>query len=113
MDRHRRCCSGFGLGSPQLPTFLRSPKRTGSSGHSGLCKKTPIPKVQQSKLVRTPIDSFLLAKLEAKKLSYAKQASRTTLVRRAYLDLTGLPPTPAEIDAFTADKSSDAFERLG
>ena len=75
-------------------------------------KKTPIPKVQQSTLVKTPLDSFLLAKLEAKKLSYAKQASRTTLARRAYLDLIGLPPTPAEIDAFTADKSVNAFERL-
>ena len=75
-------------------------------------KKTPIPKVQQSTLVKTPIDSFLLAKLEVKKLSYAKQASRTTLARRAYLDLIGLPPTPAEIDAFTADKSVNAFERL-
>jgi hypothetical protein len=75
-------------------------------------EKTAKPRVRQTKLVRTPIDAFLLAKLESKKLSYAKEASRGTLLRRAYLDLTGLPPAPAEIDAFAADKSSDTFARL-
>ena len=75
-------------------------------------QKAVPPKVRQAKLVRTPIDAFLLAKLEAKKLTYGKEANRTTLIRRAYLDLTGLPPAPADVDAFVADKSPAAFERL-
>ena len=74
-------------------------------------RMTP-PRVRQEELVKTPVDAFLLARLESKKLSYAKEAGRGALVRRAYLDLTGLPPAPAEIDAFTADKSSGAFAQL-
>lgn len=70
------------------------------------------PGVRQAKLVRNPIDAFVLEKLEAKKLTYVKEANRTALARRAYLDLTGLPPAPGEVDAFVADKSPNAFERL-
>jgi hypothetical protein len=62
--------------------------------------------------VRTPIDAFLLAKLEAKRLTYSPDADRTTLARRAYLDLVGLPPSPDDLDAFLADDRPDAFERL-
>jgi mono/diheme cytochrome c family protein len=62
--------------------------------------------------VRNPIDRFVLAKLKAKGLSFAAPADRATLARRVTLDLTGLPPTPEEVDAFVHDRSSDAFERL-
>jgi len=62
--------------------------------------------------VRSPIDAFLLAQLEAKGLSFNPEADRPTLLRRVMLDITGLPPTPAETDAFLADDKPDAYERL-
>ena len=62
--------------------------------------------------VRNPIDAFLLRQLEAKGLSYSREADKLTLLRRATLDLTGLPPTPGEISAYLADSSADAYEKL-
>jgi mono/diheme cytochrome c family protein len=62
--------------------------------------------------VRTPIDAFLLARLQAKSLTFAPDAARRTLIRRASLDLLGLPPTPEEVDRFLADDSPDAYEQL-
>ena len=59
-----------------------------------------------------PIDAFLLDKLRAKGLSFSPEADRLTLLRRVTVDLTGLPPTPAEQDAFLADKSADAYEKV-
>jgi mono/diheme cytochrome c family protein len=72
----------------------------------------PVPKTQQSAWAKTPIDHFVAARLEAAGLSPARPADRRTLLRRAYLDFTGLPPTPAEVDAFLADRSPDAFARV-
>ena len=75
--------------------------------------KTPIlPKVKAKSWAKNPLDTFILAKLESKGLKPAPAADRRTLVRRATLDLTGLPPTPQEVDAFLADKKPGAFERL-
>ena len=72
--------------------------------------KTPqIPRIR-SAAVQNPIDAFLLAELERKKLSFSPQADRITLLRRACFDLIGLPPTPEEVDQFLADKSPDAYE---
>ncbi len=62
--------------------------------------------------VRTPIDRFILAKLESKGLAPNPQAERGTLIRRLSFDLIGLPPTPEEVDAFLADDRPDAYERL-
>src|SRR5262249_49137655 len=62
--------------------------------------------------VRTPMDASLRAGVEAKGLPPAPPADRTVLVRRVYYDLTGLPPTPEEIDAFVRDQSANAYERL-
>ena len=59
-----------------------------------------------------PVDRFIGAKLAAQKLKLSPEASREMLIRRVTLDLTGLPPTPAEVDAFLADKSADAYERV-
>ena len=70
------------------------------------------PKVQHSDRVRNPIDAFLLAKLESKQLSFSPEADRSTLIRRAYFDLTGMPPEPAEVKAFLADKDPEAYEKL-
>jgi hypothetical protein len=62
--------------------------------------------------VKTPVDAFLLARLRKAGLKPAPAADRATLIRRVTFDLTGLPPTPAEIDAFIADRSPDAWEHL-
>jgi hypothetical protein len=61
---------------------------------------------------RNPIDAFLLAKLRDKGLTYAPQADKRTLLRRVYFDLVGLPPSPAEIDAFLKDESPDAYQQV-
>ena len=60
---------------------------------------------------RTPIDRFILARLEREGLRPSPEADKPTLLRRLSYDLTGLPPTPAEVDAFLADKSPDAYEK--
>jgi hypothetical protein len=74
-------------------------------------KKPTLPSVQNLKWVRTPIDRFVLARLEKEGLKPSPEADRATLLRRLSLDLTGLPPTPAEVDAFIADRRNDAYER--
>ncbi len=71
-----------------------------------------VPKVNDERWVKNDIDRFILAKQEAKKLPHAPEADKTTLLRRVTLDLTGLPPTPAEVDAFLADKSPNAYEKV-
>ncbi len=74
--------------------------------------KAPLPQVKNAKWVRNPIDQFILARLEKAKLKPASEADRRTLARRLSLDLTGLPPKPEEVEAFVADKSPDAYEKL-
>jgi hypothetical protein len=61
---------------------------------------------------RNPIDHFILARLQAEKLAPSAEADRPTLIRRLSLDLTGLPPTPEEVDRFVGDAGADAYERL-
>jgi mono/diheme cytochrome c family protein len=75
-------------------------------------RRPALPAVRHAGLVRTPIDAFLLAKLEAAGLSFAPPADRAALLRRATFDLTGLPPTPEEVDAFLADRRPGAYERV-
>jgi mono/diheme cytochrome c family protein len=70
------------------------------------------PKVADAHWAKTPIDKFVLAKLEAEGLKPAPEADRRTLIRRATFDLTGLPPTPEEVDAFEKDKSPNAFAKV-
>ena len=74
--------------------------------------KPDVPRVANGARARTSIDRFILAKLEAKRLSMSPDADRVTLVRRTYLDLIGLTPGPQVVDAFCADPSPDAHERL-
>jgi hypothetical protein len=73
--------------------------------------KPPVPQVNHKAWVRNPIDSFILARLEKEGLSPSPPADRVTLLRRLSLDLIGLPPTAAEVDAFVADKSPNAYEK--
>jgi len=70
------------------------------------------PAVRHRGWVRTPIDRFVLARQEAKRLHPNPSADRQTLIRRAYFDLIGLPPTPKEVDAFIADPDPLAYEKL-
>ena len=70
------------------------------------------PVVRLADWIRTPIDQFILAKLEEKQLSPSPVASRRALIRRAYLDLIGLPPTPEEVAAFEQDPARDAYDRV-
>ena len=75
-------------------------------------KKHELPAVKNPAWVRNPIDAYILARLEKAGLAPAPEADRRTLARRVTLDLTGLPPTPEEVEAFVADKRPDAYERL-
>ena len=71
-----------------------------------------IPSVKKSAWVRNPIDNFILARLEAEGVKPSPEADKRTLIRRVSFDLTGLPPTPAEIADFLNDTRPDAYERV-
>lgn len=73
--------------------------------------RPPLPPQADDPWCRDPLDAFVLARLRAEGLEPSPQAGRATLLRRVSLDLTGLPPTPEELDAFLADTSTDAYER--
>jgi hypothetical protein len=101
-----------GANWPETPAVSRKP--SGNLNHWAF--KAPvrpaIPYVQEKKWVHNPIDAFILARLEKEKLRPSPEADRITLIRRVTLDLTGLPPTPKEIDEFLADRAPAAYERL-
>ena len=75
-------------------------------------QRPSIPAAGNKASIRTPIDAFLLPELEEKDLSFSPDADRVTLLRRVYYDLIGLPPTPRQIDAFLADRSAGAYEKV-
>jgi Protein of unknown function (DUF1549)/Protein of unknown function (DUF1553) len=75
-------------------------------------KKSPVPAVKNKAWVKTPLDAFILAKLEENNLQPNPRADKLTLLRRATIDMTGLPPTPEEIQAFLTDRSPDAWEKV-
>lgn len=77
-----------------------------------LVKAPTVPEVKQSKWVRTPIDAFVLAKIEEKGLAPSSDADRATFIRRATLSVWGVVPTPEEVQAFVKDRSSNAHEKL-
>jgi len=74
--------------------------------------RSAIPAIKDRNRIRNPIDTFLLAQLEAAGLTFSPEADRRTLIRRLFFDLTGLPPTPEQIEAFVSDPSADAYEKL-
>ena len=75
-------------------------------------RRPPLPALKGPSTARNPIDRFIIARLEREGLHPAAAAGKETLIRRLSLDLLGLPPTPAEVDAFLADRSPDAYEKL-
>jgi hypothetical protein len=75
-------------------------------------KRPQVPLLKQQQWIKSPIDAFVLAKLEAKGLSPSPVAERRTLIRRVYFDLIGLPPAPEEIEQFINDPTADAYEKL-
>ena len=75
-------------------------------------KRPEVPAVKNKSWPRNPIDAFILSKLESKNMSPAAEAPRGVLLRRAYYDLIGLPPTPEEVKAFLEDTSPDAYEKV-
>lgn len=70
------------------------------------------PAVPNTQWIRQPLDAFVLAELDKHQIAPAAEADKQTLVRRLYLDLIGLPPTPTEVDQFIQDKSPNAYEKL-
>jgi hypothetical protein len=70
------------------------------------------PPVEHGQLARNDIDRFILAQLESRNLAPSPEASRETLIRRLTLDLTGLPPTLAEVEAFVGDEQAEAYDRV-
>ncbi len=75
-------------------------------------KTSDPPAVSNETWCRTPIDRFILARLDEKKLTPSEDASRRVLIRRAYFDLIGLPPSPEEVDTFVNDSSDNAYEKV-
>jgi hypothetical protein len=93
------------------------PKKQKSGGDErhwafGPVHRPSVPDVKNRSWVRTPIDAFILSQLEKARLKPAPAADRRTLLRRVYLDLVGLPPTPEEQRAFLSDTSPEAYAKV-
>jgi hypothetical protein len=101
---------------PEQIALLRSWIESGAKYQKHWAFEPPVrpdpPSVGNTNWPRNDLDRFILATLERKQLQPASEAAKETLVRRVTLDLTGLPPTPAEVDAFLADTRADAYEQL-
>jgi mono/diheme cytochrome c family protein len=103
--------------SATAPAPMASHERAVTAEHRAWWAFQPLatpkpPAVQNGAWPRTDIDRFVLARLEREGLQPVREADKLTLLRRATLDLTGLPPTPEEVDAFLKDDSADAFEKV-
>lgn len=107
--------AGKTLSSDEIDLLRRWVEQGGKyEGHWSFIAPTrpELPTVQQSDWARNAIDRFVLARLEAEGLTPSPVADRPTLIRRVSLDLTGLPPTPDEVDAFVNDTSENAYEKV-
>ncbi|HTE19461.1 MAG TPA: DUF1549 domain-containing protein, partial [Armatimonadota bacterium] len=104
------------MGAPWPAASVSAPgARTAAAvGHWAFrpVKKPAVPVVNDRAWVKSPIDAFVLARLERKALKPSPLADRRTLIRRAAFDLTGLPPTPGEVEAFVSDRSPDAWPKV-
>ena len=93
---------------PSVPE-IRNPKSEPSEARQTAAGS---PQGSAAYQIRNPIDAFVYARLEKEKLAPTPEASRETLIRRASLDLTGIPPTPEEVDAFLNDRAPNAYEKV-
>ncbi len=108
------CCvlPGFAAGPDDPPPGGAAPAPHSDHWSFQPIVRPRVPRVERSGWLRNPIDAFVLAKLESLGIAPSPEADRPTLIRRLSLDLTGLLPTPAEVDAFLRDTHPDAYERL-
>jgi hypothetical protein len=108
--------SGKKLTARQIDLFRRWIEQGAKwQGHWSLIppQRPAVPTISNLKFqIRNPIDNFILSRLEHDGLAPSPAADKTTLIRRLTLDLTGLPPTPAEVDAFVTQQSPNAYEKL-
>jgi len=95
-----------------LKTWIDSGAKWGKHWAFEPPTRPEVPAVRDAAWPRGPLDRFVLARLESEGLRPSPETDRATLIRRVSLDLTGLPPTPAEVDAFLADDAPGAYERL-
>jgi hypothetical protein len=105
---------GLVVGEAAPPEVTESPITAADREHWSfrLLARPGVPVVKDAAWCRNEIDRFVLAKLEAARLSPSPAADKLTLIRRVTYDLTGLPPTPAQVDEFVGDTAGDAYERL-
>lgn len=105
-----------GAPDPRAPLVTASGKSYGGVGRKHWSfqpvQKPAVPTVKNSAWIRSPVDNFVLARLEAAGLAPNPLADKRTLIRRVTFDLTGLPPTESEIQRFLADESPDAFAKV-
>ena len=97
--------------TPSAPTYVITPEQRAFWAFQRV-RSPAIPQVKDAAWTRGAIDRFILAKLEAQGLRPAPPADKRVLLRRATFDLTGLPPTPEEVDAFLGDRAADAFAKV-
>jgi len=104
----------MGAPDPRTASQVSSRKTLDPSRHWAFqpVKMPSVPAVKNRRWIKTPVDAFILAKLEEKKITPSPPADRRTFIRRATFDLIGLPPTPEEVADYVADKSPDAAEKL-
>jgi Protein of unknown function (DUF1553)/Protein of unknown function (DUF1549)/Planctomycete cytochrome C len=98
-----------------VPSIMASASVTGAAAaHWAFqpVRRAVLPTVNDRKWLRTPLDAFVLARLDAAGLAPSREASKRTLIRRATMDLWGIPPTAEDVDAFESDTAPDAFNRL-
>src|SRR5262249_14599330 len=100
------------LGSPSAPGRAEEPAAAPTHWAFRTPERLSAPAVRDAGWVRTPPDAFVLARLEAAGLRPAPAASRSDLLRRVTFDLTGLPPTPEEVEDFLRDARPDAYARV-
>ncbi|HEX7447074.1 MAG TPA: DUF1549 domain-containing protein, partial [Pirellulales bacterium] len=111
IDRLRKWVEQGATGDDEPATAADAPKQNTHWAFQPLAR-SELPAVSRPDWVRNGIDAFILARLDAAGLTPSSEADRATLVRRVSLDLTGLPPAPAQVAEFLADARPDAYERL-
>lgn len=107
-------CGSFTLHAEEAAKLSEEPITEADREHWSFqpINRPALPVVKNKKWARTPIDQFILSQLESAELQPATEANRTTLIRRLYFDVSGLPPLPEDVDAFLADDSPEAYEKL-